>query len=85
MQEREIEAIENLAKAINGYTEEMKKQNPNRLLSIKEVAEEYGINERTVGRRIFNNPQVVTNRITKEKKIKNSELWKFFDIAHKED
>ncbi len=77
-----IQAMNNLAEAINNYTNEIKKQNPNRLLSIKEVANEYGIHERTVADKIFNDPKVITNRISMERKIKNSELWKFFDDKH---
>lgn len=81
MSEETIEAIKRLANAIEEYTNEIKKQNPNRLLSVKEVKKEYGINERTVYK-IFNSPDVITNRVSKAKKIKNSELWKFFNTKH---
>ena len=78
------EAMNNLAEAINNYTNEIRKNNPNRLLSVKDVAEEYGINERTVYKRIFNNPSVVTHRLSNEKVIKNAELWKYFDTVHED-
>lgn len=40
MSEEAIEAMNKLANAIEGFTSEIKKQNPNRMLTAKEVAEE---------------------------------------------
>ena len=79
MSEETIKAINNLAEAINNYTKEMRRQDPNRLLTIAEVAEEYSTNEQTVAKKIFNNPNVITNRLNMNKVIKNTELWKYFD------
>ncbi len=79
MPEDAIQAINNLAEAINNYTKEIRRQDPNRLLTITEVAQEYNTNEQTVAKKIFNNPKVVTNRLNMNKVIKNTELWKYFD------
>lgn len=83
MSEEAINAMNNLAEAINNYTNEIRRQDPNRLLDKEDVAKEYDMHERTVYNKIFNNPDVVVNRISKKIKIKNSELWKFFETAHK--
>lgn len=82
MSEEAINAMNNLAEAINNYTNEIKRQDPNRLLDKEDVAKEYDMHERTVYNKIFNNPDVVVNRTSKKIKIKNSELWKFFETAH---
>lgn len=79
MTEEALYAINNLANAIIYYTNEIKRQDPNRLLTVKDVAKEYGINERSVYSKIFNNPNVITKRISSSITIKNSELWKFFE------
>lgn len=82
MSEEMINAMNNLADAINNYTEEIRKQNPNRLLTIEEVAKEYKTNERTVANKIFSNPNVVVNRLNMNKVIQNKELWKYFETEH---
>ena len=55
MSEEAIKAMNNLAEAINNYTNEIKRQDPNRLLDKEDVAKEYDMHERTVYNKIFNN------------------------------
>lgn len=77
------DAINNLADAIKKYTNEIKRQDPNRLLSAEDIRKEYKIGENQIYK-IFNNPHVAVQKFTKPAKILKSELDKFFEIRHDE-
>lgn len=83
MSEESIEAMNNLANAINNFISELKKQDSDRLLSAEDIRKEYGIGENQIYK-IFNNPNVAVQKFTRPAKIKKSELIKFFETRHED-
>ena len=79
----EAQAINNLADAIKGFTEQLRRQDPNRLLTVKDIHEETGIGDVQVYE-IFKRPDVAVQKFTKPAKILKSELDKFFTVRHDE-
>ena len=83
MSQESIQAMNNLAEAINNYTTEIKKQDLDRMMSAEDIRIEYGIGENQIYK-IFNNPNVAVQKFTRPAKIKRSELIKFFETRHDE-
>lgn len=83
MTEEAIKAINNLANAINNFTELKIKQDPNRMLTADDIRKEYKIGENQIYK-IFNNPDVAVQKFTKPAKIRYADLNKFFETRHDE-
>lgn len=83
MSEEAINAINNLADAINNLVSVKLKQNPDRMLTAEDIRKEYKIGENQIYK-IFNNPNVAVQKFTKPAKIRLADLNKFFETRHEE-
>lgn len=81
MSDEGIIAMNNLAEAINNYTNELKRQDPNRLLSAVDIQNEFGIGENQIYK-IFNDPSVPVQKFTRPAKVRNADLNKYFETRH---
>jgi len=71
-----------LIKSINKLTQKIE-STQDRLMTIKEVSEEFNIGERKV-MKIFGHPDLPVQDYTTPKKVLRSELLKFFQVPHPE-
>lgn len=73
---------EELIKAINKLTKTME-STQDKLMTMKEVSEEFNIGERKV-MKIFGHPDLPVQDYTIPKKVLRSEMVKFFTVSHPE-
>jgi hypothetical protein len=77
-----MDKTEELIKSINKLTQKIE-STQDRLMTIKEVSEEFNIGERKV-MKIFGHPDLPVQDYTTPKKVLRSELLKFFQVPHPE-
>lgn len=77
-----MDKTEELIKSINKLTQKIE-STQDRLMTIKEVSEEFNIGERKV-MKIFGHPDLPVQDYTTPKKVLKSELLKFFQVPHPE-
>ena len=77
-----MDKTEELIKSINKLTQKIE-STQDRLMTIKEVSEEFNIGERKV-MKIFGHPDLPVQDYTTPKKVLRSKLLKFFQVPHPE-
>ncbi len=83
MSEEDKKVITGLTEAIKDFTNEMRRQDPNRLLTAEDIRKEHKIGEATIYK-MFQNPEIPVQSFTKPAKVLNSALWDFFKVRHEE-